>query len=57
MLNVYKEFLETKEPRSNWEMPNIKREEAALAELKAKEAEEAAALEKASKKKGKKAKV
>jgi len=57
MIDTYKEFLATKEPKSNWQMPNIKRAEA-LAALEAKEAEEAAALEKAkSQKKGKKAKV
>lgn len=45
-IDIYREFLETKEPRSNWEMPIIKREEAAAAELKAKQEQEAAALEK-----------
>jgi len=45
-IDIYREFLETKEPKSNWEMPIIKRKEAAAAELKAKQEQEAAALEK-----------
>lgn len=44
MVDVYRELLETREPKSNWDMPSIKAAEAAAAaaELKAKQEQEAA---------------